>query len=308
MLARFDGRCCVPGCPHPAEDAHHIMERRLWPDGGYYVENGAGLCDLNGTGHHMSAEKNHLLPRHLREFCGIETVLLPPQLDDYLEYNKWGEPISNSTKHPRTFHLPWSPGATDDDKIMGSLDGLLGEVVVTEKVDGENTTMTSEVCHARSVDSESHSSRSWVQNLWAKIRYDIPPNYRITGENMYAKHSIRYEGLESFFLVHGVWDGDTLLSWDSVIEWAALLGLATVPVLQYARIYTASDLMVLSKHWERWQAEKPDEREGFIIKLNQPFDIGEYRLKVGKWVRPNHVTTLDHGWRFRNDYERNALG
>jgi len=36
-------------------------------------------------------------------------------------------------KYGRTFHLPISPGATSDDKIMFSLEGLMMEdLVVTE--------------------------------------------------------------------------------------------------------------------------------------------------------------------------------
>lgn len=308
VLARFNGRCSVPGCPHPAEDAHHIMERRLWADGGYYEENGAPLCDLDGHGHHMKAERNEILPSELRKWNNIDVVVLPPQLDDYLDYTKWGDVIMTSTKHPRTFHLPWSPGATSDDKIMDSVVGLLNhEVVVTEKVDGENTTMTSETCHARSVDSESHSSRSWVQNLWSQIRYDIPPGMRITGENMYAKHSIKYTNLPSHFLVHGAWEDDILLSWDETVEWAELLGLVTVPELDRFTAHSKDDLRIQSLVWEVWQGKAPDEREGFIFKRNERIPIHAYRTEVGKWVRANHVTTLDHGWRFRNDYERNEL-
>ncbi|WP_306418418.1 RNA ligase family protein [Ruegeria sp. Alg231-54] len=48
-------------------------------------------------------------------------------------------------KYGRTFHLPQSPGATSDDKIMSSVDELSSadEVVFTEKMDGENTTIHS---------------------------------------------------------------------------------------------------------------------------------------------------------------------
>lgn len=35
-----DGHKCVV-CGDDARDAHHIMERRLFADGGYYMENGA---------------------------------------------------------------------------------------------------------------------------------------------------------------------------------------------------------------------------------------------------------------------------
>lgn len=55
------------------------------------------------------------------------------------------------THYPRTAHLPWSPGATSDDVRIADLSGLTGrEVVVTEKLDGENTTLYADGLHARS--------------------------------------------------------------------------------------------------------------------------------------------------------------
>jgi hypothetical protein len=42
-------------------------------------------------------------------------------------------------KYPRTYHLPHSPGITDDDKLMPNFMGFKDcEIVVTEKMDGEN--------------------------------------------------------------------------------------------------------------------------------------------------------------------------
>ena len=60
-----------------------------------------------------------------------------------------------SYKYPRTFHLPWSPGVASDDKVIESLDAFVGrEVVVTEKMDGENSSLYSNGhIHARSMDS-----------------------------------------------------------------------------------------------------------------------------------------------------------
>ena len=45
-------------------------------------------------------------------------------------------------KYPRTYHLPWSPGTTADDKKLSGdwFDMYKGkEIVITEKLDGENT-------------------------------------------------------------------------------------------------------------------------------------------------------------------------
>ena len=37
-------------------DAHHIMDRRLWKDGGYYLSNGAALCSK----HHLDDDDGSL--------------------------------------------------------------------------------------------------------------------------------------------------------------------------------------------------------------------------------------------------------
>jgi len=108
-------------------------------------------------------------------------------------------------KYPRTPHLPWSEGATSDDKILKSINHFIGqEVVVTEKLDGENTSIYSDgKTHARSLSSASHPSRNWVRQLAAEIAYKIPSNIQIVGENLYAKHSIYYSQLPSYFICYG---------------------------------------------------------------------------------------------------------
>lgn len=83
-----DGEKCV-FCGEPAVDAHHILDRKLWKDGGYYLDNGASVC----SDCHWKCEKNLLSTRHVREACGITQVLLPPGLDPAFEYDKWGKCI-----------------------------------------------------------------------------------------------------------------------------------------------------------------------------------------------------------------------
>jgi hypothetical protein len=71
------------------------------------------------------------------------------------------------TKYPRTFHLPWSLGATSDDKVVPSVSHFEGrQVVVTEKMDGENTTLYRDHIHARSLDSKGGEDRAWVKQFW----------------------------------------------------------------------------------------------------------------------------------------------
>jgi hypothetical protein len=87
VFASTAGRCVV--CFEPAVDPHHIMDRALWPDGGYYWENGAPLC----VKHHYEAEMGRIQPSSLRMMMGIHDTYLPPGLDPRYEYDKWGFPL-----------------------------------------------------------------------------------------------------------------------------------------------------------------------------------------------------------------------
>src|SRR5579863_5868310 len=112
-------------------------------------------------------------------------------------------------KYPRTPHLPWSPGATDDDKMLGSIEHFVGkQIVVTEKMDGENTSLYRDHSHARSLDSQMHPSRTMLRQMHATIKHEIPEGWRICGENLFAKHSIHYSNLPSYFLVFGIYNED----------------------------------------------------------------------------------------------------
>jgi hypothetical protein len=189
VFARDGHRCVV--CGEPAVDAHHLVERRLWPDSGYYMLNGASLC----AEHHVAAEQTLISCDDLRTRCGIQRVILPPHLyvDAEQPYDKWGNPIlpngqrlrgelfddesvqkvlspvlhlfTSRVKYPRTFHFPWSPGRTNDDRVMDDPNAAFGgaEVVVTEKCDGENTTFYRDYLHARSIDYAPHPSRDRVR-------------------------------------------------------------------------------------------------------------------------------------------------
>ena len=83
-----DGHKCVI-CQKPAVDAHHIIDRSLWPNGGYYMENGVSLCDE----HHKEAEASTISCKTLREAAGIYTTLIPNGFDPTKTYDKWGKEI-----------------------------------------------------------------------------------------------------------------------------------------------------------------------------------------------------------------------
>lgn len=86
--------------------------------------------------------------------------------------------MENRYKYPKTLHLPWSPGLQNDDRMMSFEDVIQNftgnNVVISEKLDGENTSMYRDGIHARSVYSGDHPSRSWVKALHGQIKHDIP--------------------------------------------------------------------------------------------------------------------------------------
>lgn len=190
-------------------------------------------------------------------------------------------------KYPRTPHLPWSPGATNDDIHQGNLKIFEGKVVVvTEKMDGENTTLYPDYVHARSIDSRFHPSRAWVKAVQAKIGYRIPTGWRICGENLYAKHSIAYEDLPSYFLAFSVWNvRNECLSWEDSKVFFEKLGLL-VPKELYIGLWcekTIRNIVLDTNH-----------QEGYVVRVADSFHFNEFAHSVAKWVRKNHVVTEQH--------------
>lgn len=192
----------------------------------------------------------------------------------------------NAIKYPKTMHLPWSPGLQNDDRVMPSIDFLTGKmVVVTEKMDGENTTLYNNRIHARSVDSRHHPSRDWVKGFWGTINYRIPKDLRICGENCYAKHSIHYTDLDSYFLGFGVWQDNVCLSWEDTLTVFESVGITPVPVIGTFKFSE-----------EACQKISLDENksEGYVVRLVDEFTLDEFPIAVGKYVRKGHVQTDDH--------------
>lgn len=190
-------------------------------------------------------------------------------------------------KYPRTYHAPWSLGCTSDDKKHTSMEQFKNKrVIVTEKLDGENTTLAPTKHYARSLDSVNNGTRSWVSRLHSNIRFLLPEDYRICGENVFCKHSIFYDNLETYFYGFSMWKDTSCLSWDETLEWFSLLNITPVPVL-YDGIYDENlikELWPISTH----------EAEGYVIRLADSFEYDTFKLNVAKFVRPNHVTTDQH--------------
>ena len=211
----------------------------------------------------------------------------------------------DSFKYPRTPHLPWSPGATGDDVYLSDTSCFFRKkVVVTEKLDGENTAIYHDRIHARSLDSRYHPSRGYVNQLQARLSRDLPPNLRLAGENCFAVHSIKYNALPNWFLLFGVYEeiGDQIwcASWDDTETWAALLDLCTVPVL-YRGIWDEEAVKRCMTGVSRFGGEQ----EGYVVRTVDRFGVGAFGMRMAKYVRKGHIQT-DRHW-MQKPVEANGL-
>lgn len=191
-------------------------------------------------------------------------------------------------KYPSTPFLPWAKPDTDG-RIIKSLDSFEGcRVVVTEKMDGENTSMYRDHIHARSIDSSPHVSRNYVKSMWGSVKHMIPHGWRMCGENMYAKHSIYYDSLKSYFLSFSLWNEQNVcLSWEEAQEYFDAWGITTVPVL-YHGIYDEEKIRAL------WTDDMKGKHEGYVVRLAHSYKLSEFPLSIAKFVRKDHVQTSEH--------------
>ena len=207
-----------------------------------------------------------------------------------------------SAKYPRSFHLPWSPGGTRDDKRMASTDGLCGvPIVITEKLDGSNMALTRQAVFARShAGPPSHPSFAWAKALHARICAQIDVGFTLFGEYCYAVHSIVYDRLPGYFFVFGVREDATgeWMDWDGVETQAGVLDLPCVPVLFRGVVATAAELEKLTRRLAGEASAYGGEREGMVVRVERGFGDAEFGEVLGKYVRAGHVQTDEH-WMFQ---------
>ena len=150
------------------------------------------------------------------------------------------------------------------------------------------------------MDGRSHSSRDWLKQFWSGFSADIPKAWRVCGENLYAKHSIGYSALPSFFLGFSVWNERNIcLPWDETLEWFQLLGITPVPVV-YDGIFDEKKIRAL------WDPDRWESVEGYVLRVADEIPYGDFRKKIAKFVRKNHVQTVKH-WMHGQAITKNLL-
>lgn len=212
-----------------------------------------------------------------------------------------------STKYPRTYHVPFSPGTSSDDRKLTQEEFekfFIGkDVVISEKLDGENTALTHFDCFARSHGAPTRSP--WSRNIWDtdgvfwRVKDKIGEDEIVYGENLYGEHSIHYEDLKAYFHIFAARDNENWYSWDDVELVADILSLPTVPVIFKGKLESEEQLREIIKNAMETPSAYGVEKEGVVIRNMYQFPVevnGEsiFHENVCKYVRAHHVQTGVH--------------
>ncbi|KAG4091596.1 hypothetical protein H8356DRAFT_603350 [Neocallimastix lanati (nom. inval.)] len=213
-------------------------------------------------------------------------------------------------KYPRTYHLPFSPGTTNDDKMLPKkkwFDNYRGkEVVITEKLDGENIHMDKDNCFARSDGEVTRSP--WTKNIWSpsnglfwRVQHLIGSDETIFGENLYGEHAIHYDKLNTYFHIFGVVgkskenpQSSIFYSWDDLKKVSERLEIPTVPVIYEGKIQSEAHLKKIIEEAMKTPSAYGTTKEGIVMRIRDSFLTEDFPKCVCKWVRPNHVQTDKH--------------
>lgn len=210
-------------------------------------------------------------------------------------------------KYPRTYHLPYSPTVSDDDKRLSSDTHFhnFEKVVVTIKMDGENCTVYNDgSIHARSLDGHGYPWQDKVMGLIQNWCYMIPEGYRVCGENLQAEHSIHYtfDNINKVFQCFSIYnENNECKSWKSTIEFCNNLGIEHVPVI-YEGPYDKDKILEAFNDYCKAQGDQ--EVEGFVVRNAEQFHYDDFKNNVAKYVRANHVKTDSH---WRNNWKNNTI-
>lgn len=293
VFARDNSRCVIPFCSKDSVDAHHIIERKLWKDEGYYLDNGASLCEE----HHKLAEINKILPITLREYIGADTIL-PSQLNSLEEHNKWGEILltkkHNNNKYPSTSYLPFSYIPSEHTRDIADIKILNCPVIITTKMDGSNVKITRMFVAARNGLYADHKSFDLLKAFHSNIKDKIPEHLEIFGEWLYAKHSIGYNNLSNYLQLFAVYNKNTNMweGWDTVVKYSLILNCVTVKVL-HKETYT-KDYKFVNSITKIADDIIKQGHEGVVVRNIFPFHQSKFQENVIKFVRSNHVQTNQH--------------
>jgi hypothetical protein len=172
-------------------------------------------------------------------------------------------------------------------------------IVLTEKMDGSNTSLEQGGCFARThAGAPTHASFDSLKALHAEVGFQMPSGMQFFGEWCFAKHSISYDALPGYFLLFGIRELDSdpsfWYAWEEVEGHAEYFELPTVPVLFKGIINSEKELKELVESLMIQPSACGGIREGVVARVAGEFSDNDFSSCVMKCVRANHVQTSDH--------------
>lgn len=220
----------------------------------------------------------------------------------------------DSRKYGRTYHYPFSPGTTNDDRINPAYWEDIQQIqtlIHTEKLDGENNCLNQYGVFARSHATPTTSPwTNHIRERWELIKNDLG-DIELFGENLYAVHSIEYKQLESHYYIFAVRCLDKWLSWEEVKFYAGVFDFPTVPelLIEPVKDITKAKLEGEIISWAQepsvfgsidTQTNEDCTREGIVTRNICEYPVNDFTHNVFKYVRKGHVKTNEHwtrNWR-----------
>jgi hypothetical protein len=226
--------------------------------------------------------------------------------------------MAQSEKYGRTYHYPFSPGTTSDDRInhdywndIQQIDALIH----TEKLDGENTCLNRWGVFARSHAAPTTSPwTAQIRQYWQQVKNELG-DLEVFGENCYGVHSLQYTQLDYYFYVFAVRLHDTWLSWEETKFYAAMLDLPVVPEIAITTKpankadFEKSVLQIVKGSGAFAPIDtatgQPATMEGVVTRNIASYNTEAFAKNVFKWVRKGHVKTDEH---WTKNWKRASLG
>jgi len=309
VFERDGCRCIAPGCGVRGEDlldAHHILSRKIMPDGGYVLENGVSLCKEK---HHLEAENGKIDVPTIRRLIG--------QLKD--DYRHSFRKFPKVQKHPDFPTL--EQDEEDAEPYSNTIDWKFMDThfhnsmwLVQEKVDGSNLGIGfngdgSPYLQTRGQVADPHTMNIYSTSQERNVKYAIqwawehleqiqklPPTWMVYGEWMRYRHTVPYYELPDWFIAFAVHDGEKFLLPQDTLVFLRGLGFRVPPNIDLNSLRTEEIERATRKGlWTSGAAE------GVVIKSMTDGTCV-------KWVRREFRDQMEkHGhWR-RKQLEENAL-
>lgn len=198
-------------------------------------------------------------------------------------------------KYPRTPYAPYSPSIAKEDRVYANINHFLGKrIIITEKIDGSNTTLYQGKPYARGIgDTSRHKIHGLVKkhHAWKVQGGDI-----LYGEDIYAVHSIEYDPVyeNETFMAFALRQGDVLRSWDALVKYTDERDIPRVPLIFDGYVISEKVLKELFLDVFRQGSSLGPEVEGAVLRTADGFPIDEMELNICKVTRRNHVQTDEH--------------